>query len=499
MGSRSNLPTNAARRWLGVGIVVLSVLSQGCTPEAGSPALQVGSSEVAGTSPTPTGVTAPGEGSSGTQGQPGGTLDPATLSPSGGAAGAVGFPSTAGSGAAAASDPGADGTSASGSGSDSGGLRCTADEATPQRTDYSQRGPHMVGVMELMLNDASRPIEANEHHAAAASRQLFTRIYYPAKAMGNVFQAAALADGGPFPLLMYSHGYSSNVDEAKVAGEHAASHGYIVVAANFPLSSLFANDGSPDVTDIPNQPRDVSFLIDRVLEFSEQSGHLLQGAVDAERIGALGVSAGGLTTLLVSLHATDHDPRIRAAMPVAPLASFLTPAFYEETRSIPLLFVHGTLDAFIDYETNGRRAFERSLPNSYLITVDKGSHAAFALPLDEGGLEFVSDLLVPPEWNKDNPDAMGCAAVGANLTEAGNFLAELTGPDHHYERDELELPCQGDEMTMESMTVNAQRKIYAESAVAFFDAQFAATAEERHDGCRYLLYEMPKRHAVTVE
>ncbi len=37
------------------------------------------------------------------------------------------------------------------------------------------------------------------------------------------------------------------------------------------------------------------------------------------------------------------------------------------------------------------------------------------------------------------------------------------------------------------------------SASAFFEAHFAATPERRQDGCRYLLYEMPKNPAVTLE
>ena len=47
-----------------------------------------------------------------------------------------------------------------------------------------------------------------------------------------------------------------------------SSHGYIVVAANFPLTYRYA-PGGPTVTDLANQPADVSFLIDAVLELED--------------------------------------------------------------------------------------------------------------------------------------------------------------------------------------------------------------------------------------
>ena len=380
-------------------------------------------------------------------------------------------------------------------------LRCQADPTGPQLTDYSKPGPYTVGIYELTLSDIERPIEATAEHPAAPQRTLATRVYYPASAQPLFGLPAPLASGAPFPMLMYSHGYSSNRDESTSAGAHAASHGYLVVAPNFPLTSLLANGGAPDTKDIPNQPGDISFLIDQMLMFSEDPGHLFAGAVDAERIGALGVSAGGLTTLLVSLHATYHDPRVRAAIPVAPLASFFERPFYHATRSIPLLLVHGDMDAFLDYGNNGRRAFDRASPHARLITVEKGSHAAFALPIDGALQQLIAGLVVPPEWSLDNPDAMGCAAVGETLQGTGLAVLEtLEGPhvDHGIGM-EGKLVCAGDELTMPAMGIERQRSILAQAAVAFFDAHLGDGPERRRDGCRYLLHELPKDPAVTLE
>lgn len=383
------------------------------------------------------------------------------------------------------------------------GVRCRAEAAAPQITDYSKQGPFPVGILELTLTDASRPIEATAEHAAVPERVLQTRIYYPASSVSILGEAPLLAsDGKPFPMLMYSHGYSSNWDESKPPGNHAASHGYIVVSPIFPLTSLGANDGAPDTKDIPNQPGDISFLIDTMLAFSNDSSHQLAGAVDAERIGALGVSAGGLTTLLVSLHEKYHDPRIKVAAPVAPFAAFFEAPFYSATRTIPLLIEHGDMDAFLPYEINGRRAFEYAKPNAFLLTVARGSHAAFALPIDGALQGLLSGLIVPPEWSQDNADAMGCAAVGDTLREDPlAVLDTLEGPyvNHDIQIEGDDLVCVGDELTMPALGVEEQRAIFAQSIVSFFDAHFGETEARRNDGCRYLLHELPKNPDVIVE
>lgn len=372
-----------------------------------------------------------------------------------------------------------------------------------QVTDYSKPGPYPVGILELTLTDGSRPIEETAEHPAAAERVLQTRIYYPAATASILGEAPPVAsDGKSFPMLMYSHGYSSSWDESKPAGNHAASHGYVVVSPIFPLTSLGANGGAPDTKDIPNQPGDISFLIDTMLAFSNDSSHPFAGAVDAERIGALGVSAGGLTTLLVSLHAKYHDPRIKAAAPVAPFAAFFEEPFYSATRTIPLLIEHGDMDAFLPYEINGRRAFEHAKPNAYLVTVARGSHAAFALPIDGALQGLLAGLLVPPEWSQDNPDAMGCAAVGDALRKDPlAVLDTLEGPhvDHDLRIEGDDIVCVGDELTRPALGVDEQRAIFAQSVVSFFDAHLGDSEDKREDACRYLLHELPRNPAVTLE
>lgn len=386
-----------------------------------------------------------------------------------------------------------------GSGAPTIDLRCQADATLPQKVDYAQPGPFEVATIEIAFEDTSRPIEATDKHAAAPSRSLPTTIYYPTPG-AVLFEQAPVADG-PLPMLMYSHGYSSSRDEATPVATQAASYGYIVVVPEFPLTNIFAPDG-PDIMDAVNQPGDVSYLIDQMLAFSKDPNDLFANKVDETRIGAVGLSLGGLTTLLVSYHPKLHDERIKAVLPIAGLSSFFAEGFYH-TRELPMLILHGDLDAFINYEFNGRRTFTRAAPNARLVTVAKGTHAAWGAQLDPTTTALVNALIAPEGTDPSNPDGLGCGAVGPELQMTGpEFVETLGGPDEFIERDPnpaASVPCSGDEYTQPAIDATEQEKLAIASVPAFFDAHFAKTLETRQDGCHYLLYELTKNPAVKLE
>ena len=377
-------------------------------------------------------------------------------------------------------------------------LRCTADDTRSQKTDYSAPGPFSVGKLDMTFEDTSRPIPAADGRAAAPSRRLVTTVYYPSGGR-RLFGAESLAAGGPFPLLMYSHGFSSSRSEAGPVGEHAASHGFIVVAPDFPLSNLLANNGAPDGSDAHNQAGDLSFLIDRMIAFSRDSNHMFANAVDESRIGATGVSMGGFTTLIATFHPTLHDPRIKVAAPMAPLTALFMEGFYH-TRDVPVLFIHGDTDAFIKY-ADTRRAFERSQPNSRLVTLTKGTHAAFAIQLDQATVALLNAALAPQGAHPTNPDGFGCGAVQQSIADSASPGTGLGGPENFVDLAIASnvRACAGDEYRELSMDAAEQVKIAAAAVVAMFDAHLATSPEQRSDGCRYLLHELPKHPSVTLE
>ena len=281
-----------------------------------------------------------------------------------------------------------------------------------------QPGPYGVGVTTMTFVDASRPTMPNRTYAGAPSRTLVTEIWYPTdvhpSATSPETRNASLAlAGAPYPLVIYSHGFMSIRMGGAYLARHLASYGYVVGAPDFPLSNAGAR-GGPNFLDLPNQPGDVHFVIDQLLALSADAQSPLAGSIDRERIGLTGLSMGGSTTFLAAFHPTLRDPRVRAAAPMAGVACFLGPDFYAHA-SVPLLILHGDLDAIVPYEANAVFAFGEAHPPKYLVTIAGGSHTAFV----EGAEIFET---------ANNPDDIGCIALSSSSNDdSGASLVDLLG------------------------------------------------------------------------
>jgi dienelactone hydrolase len=343
-------------------------------------------------------------------------------------------------------------------------------------------GPYAVGQTSYSLVDTSRTTAAHAGEPELPSRTLKTAVWYPAVSAGP---DTALATGGPFPLVLYSHGYSSLNQEGKYLNALLASRGYVVFAPQFPLTHL-GTKGGPVHADAIHQPDDVSFVLDQALAMSAEAGHLLEGAVDPERIAAVGLSLGGMTTLLVTFHRDLRDPRIDVAAAMAPPADFFTEAFYD-TRVAPLLILGGTYDAIVDYEANDVAAFERANPPVNLYTLIKGTHTGFA--------SYVASLASA----FDNLDEVGCdALVGTDVAggDAGvgagadggvpaiDLVEALGGADAGIVASGVEVvDCQGP--FLPSMTFDRQRALEQATISTFLDAYLASDASYRDRACHY--------------
>jgi len=279
--------------------------------------------------------------------------------------------------------------------------------ATPSATPVpltsekvAARGPFGIGVTTVMYEDPSRPTMANGSYAGASSRRLVTEIVYPTSDGTTAVpqRNAPLATGErPFPLIMYSHGFASFRTEGGTLARHLASHGYIVASPDFPLTNLLA-PGGPNAADVVEQPRDVGFLIDRLHARNTDRRDEWFGAIDEERIGIVGLSLGGLTTLLTAFDPTLRDVRVRAAAAMAPRACMLAEEIYDSAR-LPLLILAGDIDAIVPYEENARAAYEDANAPKYLVTILGASHAGFA----DAGAAFEQ---------MNNPDEPSCDALG---------------------------------------------------------------------------------------
>mgnify|MGYP001812363608 FL=1 len=135
----------------------------------------------------------------------------------------------------------------------SGGAPAGEGVAAPASLALLRPGPFAVGELELTLVDRSRATAANGAVAASPERVLETSVWYPARHRSLEWLRAGpppLAPGAcPSPLVIYSHGFMSFRHNGAYLATHLASHGYVVAAANFPLTH-FGTPGGPQFHDV---------------------------------------------------------------------------------------------------------------------------------------------------------------------------------------------------------------------------------------------------------
>lgn len=140
-----------------------------------------------------------------------------------------------------------------------------------------------VEVFQETYVDETRGTPATGEYPALPDRTLETTIVMP-------------RGGGDFPLLVFSHGLGSSPRFYASLIEEVAAAGFVVVAPLFPLTGENAPAGA-DPADTPNQPGDVSFLIDTVTAAAASSRPPFDQRTNTGLVGTFGHSNGGITTL----------------------------------------------------------------------------------------------------------------------------------------------------------------------------------------------------------
>lgn len=352
----------------------------------------------------------------------------------------------------------------------SGAVLTTGKQAEPFSTgsasaDWLARGRHEVHSHGEVFVDESRPTNPNGDYAGAPRRELDGVVWHPASDRE-----------GPYPLVVYSHGFTSNRDGGGYIQEFLASHGYVVVAVNYPLTNMNA-PGGPSVKDVVNQPADVSFLIDSLLVQSATEGHMLEGMIDPDRIGVTGISLGGLTSTLAAFHPDWADERIAASLSIAGPTALFTEAFFQH-REVPFLMLAGDIDALVPYPTNAA-SVPAIVPGGELVTLSNASHTGFAGPAS--ALRWMS-----------NPDAIGCYMVLNNVEdgEADTWYDLLGTPEQGINYQYQNELCLMDPLP-KAMNPLRQHMITKVTVLSFFESKFANDVVRKAEARRYLSDVMP--------
>lgn len=154
-----------------------------------------------------------------------------------------------------------------------------------------------VGEIVVRFIDTSRFVQLPGKRPQP--RPLVTVIRYPAIGDPSHVEgpgAPPAKSSGPFPLVVFGHGF--NVTPAIYARllQAWASAGYVVAAPIFPLTNKNAPGGANE-SDIVSQPADMRVVITRMLAASAARRGILSRLLDPHEIAVSGQSDGGMTAL----------------------------------------------------------------------------------------------------------------------------------------------------------------------------------------------------------
>jgi dienelactone hydrolase len=341
--------------------------------------------------------------------------------------------------------------------------------------DPENPGPYAAGVRSYFLTDASRALSCGE-----GDRVLLTEVWYPADPAAvaelsentvhdfflgrwdeieahvgedmdpimldlptGAYRDAPPAQDAPLaPLLVFSHGFTSNRFQNYSLAAYLASHGYVVVSPDHICNSkvTLTPDAVVEFTmaNVPltlgERKGDVQFLID---VFTESPPEPFDGRIDTTRVALLGHSFGGITVT----ETFKIEPRAQAMLQ---MAAFGFPGV-PETVTGPSMFFWGMQDKWMAAARPLHDAVIRQMPSpKYEMEFYATGHFAFSdlclylTPLAEGGNGCGTESRIDGQGDFTNPtpQALGevifpyvVAFFGASLFDEPS-LAEYLATNH---------------------------------------------------------------------
>ena len=256
----------------------------------------------------------------------------------------------------------------------------------------------------------------------------------PGRAIRN---AAANLQGGPFPLVIVSHGYPGSRSLMTYLTENLASKGYIVAAIDHTDSTH--GDKVSFGSTLLNRPLDDIFVLNQMARLGMAgSGHTLSGMVNADQTGLVGYSMGGYGALNAAgagfgpqmlplvpggalaarqTGAYATDPRIKAVVAFAPWGSDAAVrsigvnfggkyGFWDEAGlaalKVPTMFIVGDKDDVAGYTGGVKSLFENAVnAERYMLVYQNASHNSAPNPPPAATLNSFDDYMhyAEPAWD----------------------------------------------------------------------------------------------------
>jgi predicted esterase len=163
---------------------------------------------------------------------------------------------------------------------------------------------HTIATRQYPFVDHSRPTPSYGAYPGSSSRWLPTTVWYPSDG------------GGPFPLVVFAHGYGATPATYAPLLARIASAGYVVAAPTYPLLSG-QPAGPTDTVGWEDLFPDTWFVTTQVLALASSGDAALGGLIDSTRIAVAGHSDGAAIAYGDGYVPFKLDPRIRAVVAYA--------------------------------------------------------------------------------------------------------------------------------------------------------------------------------------
>lgn len=216
---------------------------------------------------------------------------------------------------------------------DGGRTSYTTGGSTTSTTAAARPSAYEVGIETFDWVDHSRVTlnPADPGGPGTAGRVLTTQIRYPTvrgSATGETPGAAPATADGPFPVVLFAHGYDLSPSYYEALLDAWVRAGFIVVSPVFPdeNTATVNADGGPYSTegidaqyDVENEPGDLAYVLGQFDSLvAKGSGSRLSGMAETSAVVLAGQSDGA--NVVGALEFGSAFAAVRAALPVVPKA-----------------------------------------------------------------------------------------------------------------------------------------------------------------------------------
>ncbi|MFQ6546849.1 alpha/beta hydrolase family protein [Aestuariibius sp. 2305UL40-4] len=327
------------------------------------------------------------------------------------------------------------------------------DTVRPDAPEMAAQGPFATGVRTVEFVHEDRiDVTAIERDAPVpdplprADRRLVVEIWYPAEESDGdrmldaylrdgetvveltgraVRDAPPLAEAGPFPLVIVSHGYPGNRFLMSHLADNLATKGYVVASIDHQDSTY--GDQAAFGSTLVHRPVDQLFVLEEIARMGSGPG-FLDGLVEAEQVAIVGYSMGGYGAVIAAgggvaqagvdlsfgaphgllgvhlagseSHAALLDPRVKTVIAIGPWgrARGMWDAEGMAGLSVPALFIAGSVDDVSGYEEGVRLMWDEATGvDRALLTFEHANHnAAAPYPAPPESYAFNEDLGFAP-------------------------------------------------------------------------------------------------------